>query len=294
MEHVRQRIEALANDRQSGATTILSAALEILHEAAATGEPILPVARALCRAQPNMASIWNAAAAAVAAVDEPDRLTHFAARVTRAQRALGRHARGHFRTTGTTPLRAVTVSSSAAVRTVLTSLSTDRPVHVSCGEGRPSLEGRTQAAALAAAGVPTAIFSDAGLGHALAGADLVLVGADALAPEWFVNKSGTAMLAAMASRLGVPVYVVATRDRFASRGLAERLPLDDGPADEIWKEPPAGVTPRNPLFERVPLELATAVLSDVGLLGIDMVPDACAAAQDDTLLEALNALTGQT
>ena len=293
MEHLRQRIEAVATDRQSGATAILALALDVLQDAVATGQPILPVARALCRAQPNMASVWNAAASAVAARVEAERLDHFAVRVGQAAGALARHAREHFLATGTTPLRVVTVSASSAVRTVLTAVSTDRPVRVACGEARPGLEGRTQAAALAAAGVPAALFSDAGLGHALAGADLVLVGADAVAPEWFVNKSGTAMLAAMAWRLGVPVYVAATRDRFASHPLAARLPLDDGPADEVWDQPPTGVTPRNPIFERVPLDLVTAVLSDLGLLGVDMVPDACAAAQDELLLEALRALADE-
>jgi translation initiation factor 2B subunit (eIF-2B alpha/beta/delta family) len=293
MEHLRQRIEAVASDRQSGATAIHALALAVLQDATATGQPIVPVARALCRAQPNMASVWNAAAAAVAARFEPDRLTRFAARVARAPGALARHAREHFLTAGSTPLRAVTVSSSAAVRTVLTAVSTDRPVRVACGEARPGLEGRVQAAALAAAGVPASIFADAGLGHALAGADLVLVGADAMAPEWFVNKSGTAMLAAMAARLGVPVYVAATSDRFAGHALAGRLPLDEGLAEEVWDEPPANVTPHNPTFERVPLDLVTAVLSDVGLLGIGMVPDACAAAQDDALLTALGTLADE-
>jgi translation initiation factor 2B subunit (eIF-2B alpha/beta/delta family) len=293
MDHLRHRIDAMANDRQSGATALLAAGLDVLRDALATGQPILPVARALCQAQPNMAALWNAAAAAVAARTEPERLDHFGARVAHAPAALARHAREHFLATGTTPLRAVTVSASAAVRTVLTAVALDRPVRAACGEARPGLEGRTQAAALAAAGVPAAVFSDAGLGHALAGADLVIVGADAVAPEWFVNKSGTAMLAAMAVRLGVPVYVAATRDRFAGHALAARLPLDEGPAAEVWDQPPAGVTPRNPLFERVPLDLVTAVLSDTGLLGVDMVPDACAAAQDDALIEALRVLADE-
>jgi hypothetical protein len=71
MEHLRQRIEAVASDRQSGATPILALALAVQQDATATGQPIVPVARALCRAQPNMASVWNAAAAAVAARFEP-------------------------------------------------------------------------------------------------------------------------------------------------------------------------------------------------------------------------------
>jgi len=40
----------------------------------------------------------------------------------------------------------------------------------------------------------------------------VLVGADAVGDEWFVNKVGTAAICALAIQSGVPVYVLAGRD----------------------------------------------------------------------------------
>src|SRR5436190_1738139 len=81
---------------------------------------------------------------------------------------------------------------------------------------RPALEGRRLASRLAAAGIAVTYFSDAAISQALGGADAVVFGADAVAPEWFLNKSGTRMLAAAAGQQGLPVHVIATRDKFVS------------------------------------------------------------------------------
>jgi translation initiation factor 2B subunit (eIF-2B alpha/beta/delta family) len=150
-------------------------------------------------------------------------------------------------------------------------------LRVSCSESRPALEGRTLAARLVSAGAAVTCFSDAALGHALGAADAVVVGADAVAPEWFLNKSGTRMLAAAAAQQGVPVYVLASRDKFVTHAIASRLVIREGEAAEIWEGPPPGVVVRNPYFEPTPLDLVTSVISDVGVLGAGMVPDVCEA-----------------
>jgi translation initiation factor 2B subunit (eIF-2B alpha/beta/delta family) len=97
-------------------------------------------------------------------------------------------------------------------------------------------------------------------------ADAVLVGADAVAEEWFVNKCGTGLLAAAASFHGVPVYVLAGREKLVAD--AARLELRSGPAVEVWESPPAAVEVRNPYFERVSARLATAFVSDAGVKAI--------------------------
>jgi len=292
-EHLAQRIHAIAVDRTSGASAILTDAIAILREAAAEPATLAEAARALCRAQPSMASLWNAAIAATAEGPESSRLDAFAERAAGAPAAIARYAREHFLDTPDTPLRAVTVSSSGSVRSVLEAVAADRAVRAACAEGRPAYEGHTLAAELAASGVPVTLFADAGLGHALAGADVVIVGADAIAPEWFINKIGTAMLAAMALRQSVPVYVVATRHKFVGHELAALLPLDEGPSEEIWEDPPAGITVRNFYFERIPLDLVTAVITDDGIIGARTVPDVCAAAQDEAAIEALRVLSAE-
>ena len=119
------------------------------------------------------------------------------------------------------------------------------------------------------------LFSDSAIAHALDDADAVMVGADAIVPSWFLNKSGTRMLAAAAAQRGVPVYVIAARDKFVPQQVADGLVIRSGDATEIWATPPPGVDVRNPYFESTPLDLVTAVISDVGILGTGMIPDVC-------------------
>ena len=140
---------------------------------------------------------------------------------------------------------------------------------------------------LAAAGVSVTHYTDAALGHALAGADGLLVGADAISPDWFLNKSGTRMLVAAAGQQGVPVYVLATRDKFLSRAIASHLEVRDEGADQVWPSPPPGVRVCNPCFETTPIDAISAVISDAGVLGAGLVADACSSAGDDLLINLL-------
>ena len=154
------------------------------------------------------------------------------------------------------------------------------------------MEGRALAARLAALGIPVTCMTDAALGQALTSADAVLVGADAVTAHWFLNKAGTRMLAAAAATGGVPVYVVASREKFASAAVASRLVIREAAAGEVWSDPPAGVRVRNVYFERTTLDAVTGFITDDGLLdarearaaceALDReVPESLAAALDD-------------
>jgi translation initiation factor 2B subunit (eIF-2B alpha/beta/delta family) len=283
-----ERIDRVTDDRESGASDIRDEVIRILASARAQ-QVVTPVARALCRAQPSMASVWNAALEAVAAQHDAGRFDRFTQRVARAGTALARFAVEAFSVErASEPLRLVTISSSRSVLTVIDGVRQRRPVYLSCTEGRPALEGRGLAAKVASLGVPVTCFGDAAIGHALATADAVVVGADAIGPEWLMNKSGTKMLAAAALQQGVPVYVAATRDKFVSDGVAARLEIRQGSAREIWDSPPPGVEIRNPYFESTPLDLVTAIISDAGVLGAGMVPEVCESLHDEAIARALD------
>ncbi len=279
-EALQARVDALAADRESGASVLVQAAVTVLREALALGATQV-VARAVCAVQPGMAPIWNAALAACAG-DEP--FERFAARLARAPRALtrfGLEVLGPRPETGAAPLRLVTLSGSAQVAALVTALAQAGPVQVACSESRPGLDGRGLALRLAAIGIPVTCFADAALGHALAGADAVLVGADAVAPHWFRHRSGTRMLAALAMREGVPFYVVASRDTFLPPGLLGHVEASEGPPGDVWADPPAGVSVRNPGCEPTPLDLVTGLITDAGLLPPEAAPDVCQALEAD-------------
>jgi translation initiation factor 2B subunit (eIF-2B alpha/beta/delta family) len=271
---LEKRIARLAADHESGASEILAEVIGILRDVLATGADVTATAQAICRAQPMMAPVWNAAIAALASRDRPERFMRFAERVKRAPDALARFAIEHFRE-GAPLLQIATISYSGTVVDVVGALARVRPVRVACSESRPALEGRKLAARLAALGVPVTFYSDAAIGHALGAVDAVLVGADAVAPAFFLNKSGTRMLAAAASTKAVPFYVVASRDKFINHAIARLLQGGEGDPAEVWGDAPAGVTVRNPYFEWTPLDLTASVITDVGVLGAGSVPDLC-------------------
>jgi len=259
LEGLERRIARIAADRQSGASELLAEATAILAEGLATGVPVRPLATALIAAQPSMAPMRNAVRAALLATASPD-FDRYVQRARRAPDALVRHAVALLGSESPDTLRLVTISFSATVLRVLESLAGRQPIHVSCSDGQPGLEGRRLAERLAAAGIAVTHYTDAALGHAIAGATAVLTGADAVTPDWFLNKTGTRMLAAVAGSEGVPVYVAATLDKFVSRDVAGRLDIREESPAEIWPAPPAGVRVRNPYFEATSLHLVSAVI----------------------------------
>jgi translation initiation factor 2B subunit (eIF-2B alpha/beta/delta family) len=291
-------ISDIAQDRVSGATEIAQRAIEVLRRV--MSQPAaerLEVSRAICHAQPAMASLWNAALAAANDEGQPARFERFMHRVQRAPSALTRFACQLFTerdaagaAVNTEPLSLVTLSSSASVRRAFEALAHKRAVRVACAEGRPALEGRRMAETLAEGGIAVTLFSDAAIAEAVHDATAVVFGADAVASDWFMNKVGTRMLAAAASMAGVPVYVIASADKFCAPALSPCIRPRDGGADEIWDAPPARVVLRNPYFERVPLELVVAVITDGGIMPAADVPAFCASLGSSAPIELVRQL----
>jgi len=277
------RIARIAGNRHSGASQLLSEAVGVLADAVAAETPLEPLATALIAAQPSMAPIRNAVRAALLA-RTPEEFERYVQRTRRAPAALVRHAVALLGSEAPGHAHVATISFSATVLRVLETLAHAQRLQVSCAEGRPGLEGRRLAEQLALSGVDVTHYTDAGLGHALAGATAVLVGADAVTPDWFLNKSGTRMLAAAASFQGVPVYVAATLDKFVSRAVGSRLEIREESPAEVWPASPAGIRVRNPYFESTPMDLVSAVISQAGVLGAAVVADACPTAGDELLL----------
>ena len=133
-----------------------------------------------------------------------------------------------------------------------------------CAGARDS--GRDLAGRLAARGLRVEVYTDAAIGVALESAEALLVGADAVGPDRFINKVGTAALCALAGVVGVPVYVLAGREKVLAREDFAALERGGGPPDEVWRDAPAGVTALNPYFEEVPGSLASALITDSGVI----------------------------
>lgn len=268
---LQQQIQMIAADQVSGATSLLLRALETLERASHDRTTLQHAAAALCRAQPSMAGFHTAAALALAAEEPAAEVRGLLAKVRRSPAAIARFAVPilRLRTTNRRPLRLATCSRSAAVEQALADLGAIEPLQVCCAESLPGGEGRALAQALASRGYQVELYTDAGLSTAIPGVDALLVGADAVSPGSFINKAGTAALAALAQSRGIPVLVLAGRDKVLPREIFDTLPIREGRPSGDTAGTTAGPTIRMPLFERVSPDLSAQLVTDRGILLVE-------------------------
>lgn len=275
----------LADDRTSSATVLAGEAESLLRAARARGlDAVRETARQVCKAQPAMASLWNLSAAALD--PNPGTFERLAARTRRAPSAVARYCGALLKED---TRRVVTCSRSAVVEACVRALR----LPVICAESRPGLEGRALAEALARDGIQVTVVADAAIASDFRDGDVVLVGADAVAAEWFLNKTGTGQLCAAAQLSGVASFIVAGREKCIAAELASLLRLvQDDPAT-LWQDPPPGIRVGNALFERIAIDRVAGVVTDTGLLAGEMVREAGEAVLPPILVRALVDLLAQ-
>lgn len=255
-EHVRR----IADDRVSGATALVLAGIEVLLAAPRDRTQLLEVAERLQRAQPLMAGFLTLRALLERSKDPASDLEMMARRIRRAPSAIARLAVPliRLRPADSHPLRVITCSRSQIVETTLVALAAEEPLQVRCAESRPGGEGSGLARALADRGIDARLYEDTAIGTTVPGADAVVVGADAVSSRGFINKAGTAGLAALARFHGVPVYVLTGRERVIPAEVFDALPV----------EPPLTAdglqTPVSVVFERIPARFTDQLVTDAG------------------------------
>jgi eIF-2B alpha/beta/delta-like uncharacterized protein len=189
------------------------------------------------------------------------------------------------------PLRVLTLGSSGAMAggqagTALGLLMAahhgGRPVDVVVAEGRPGLEGaRVAAWELAQAGVPYAVTTDAAASAIVAAREvaLVVVAAERVAADGDVlAQAGTLALALAAREAGLPFLVCApttSLDRDLLVGAAAAV--EEGRPGAVLRAAGTRVAPegspvRNPVQDRTPAALATALVTDEGVLRAPFEP----------------------
>jgi translation initiation factor 2B subunit (eIF-2B alpha/beta/delta family) len=156
--------------------------------------------------------------------------------------------------------RVVTLSSSAVARRALVEAHRSHRLRdVVVAESRPGGEGLQTAHALARAGIAVTLVPDALVAARVAGADVALLGADAVTPSAVWNKCGS-LAVALAARAGARPLIVATgSDRLVGAALAARLRN----VAIAWRRPGAlRVRTSAELFDAVPLGLAARIVTE--------------------------------
>ncbi|MHC1680484.1 MAG: hypothetical protein AB9860_04430 [Methanomassiliicoccales archaeon] len=153
------------------------------------------------------------------------------------------------------PSKVVTISYSGTVVNSLLSLPKD--VEISVAESLPMGEGTLTCSKLAEKGHHASMFRDSMIASEVRKADLVLVGADGVCPEGVVNKVGTMLLALAAREFGKPFVVLCSTSK-----LIPVLEMDVMETETVIDR----VKVKEVIFELIPLDLVTSVVSDEGVL----------------------------
>jgi len=126
-------------------------------------------------------------------------------------------------------------------------------------ESRPVLEGRIQASRLADLGFQVTLITDASISRYMEQADLAILGADAVFPEYFINKSGSQSIALACREYGKSCLVVCDSRKLWLNQEKEITAAgffdQPSPPNEVWNDPPSSLNIENLYFERTPNRL---------------------------------------
>ncbi|MGO8756478.1 MAG: S-methyl-5-thioribose-1-phosphate isomerase [Gallionellaceae bacterium] len=169
-----------------------------------------------------------------------------------------------------------TAGWGTALGVIRSAVAAGKKIFVIADETRPFLQGaRLTAWEMVQERIPVTLITDnmAGFMMAHGEVDAVMVGADRVAANGDVaNKIGTYMVAVLARRHNIPLYVacpLSTIDMSIASGAD--IPIEERSADEVkgfrdfhWAA--EGVAIRNPAFDVTPAELVTALITEKGVV----------------------------
>jgi translation initiation factor 2B subunit (eIF-2B alpha/beta/delta family) len=162
-------------------------------------------------------------------------------------------------------------SQSSAVREIFEAYQGNRKkVKIIQTESRPILEGRIQATNLHKLGYEVKLVSDTGYARHLDRINMILLGADAIFRDYFVNKSGSYNICLAGKNAGIPVYILADSRKFWFSLSPEHQEMQYNeskkPGEEIWKDPHPGIDIENFYFEKIPVDWADGFITEKEIL----------------------------
>ena len=166
---------------------------------------------------------------------------------------------------------AITIcNSSAAISAMVACYKAGKITGVFACETRPKRQGLITVRELAEAGVPVTLIVDSAMRYVMPQVAVAFVGTDSLESDGSViNKIGTHLLAATARDYNVPFYACAETYKFLPASMiGKRVEIEQRSYKEIVAnaEVPGGVEIFNPVFDRVPPELVTGIITEEGVI----------------------------
>lgn len=156
--------------------------------------------------------------------------------------------------------------SSTVVSSLLSARSQKKFFRAVCTEARPGMEGRRLATMLASGGLEVIHSFDLSLGLVLPTCRAAFMGVDCVGRPGLVNKVGSWTLALACRELNIPLYALAGTEKFVPDDVFFAFEEHVRPGDETWNTAPQGVKVLNHQFELVPFNWIAALVTDEGII----------------------------
>lgn len=163
--------------------------------------------------------------------------------------------------------------SSTVTNMLMRAKAEGKSFEVICTESRPVFQGRITAREMLDAGIKTTMIVDSAVRYFMNDVDLVVVGADAITSEGnVINKIGTSMVALAAKEARTPFYVASELLKFDPATVhGDYETIEERSTTEVWKDPPLGLSIRNPAFDVTRREFIHGIISEEGVVSPDSV-----------------------
>jgi translation initiation factor 2B subunit (eIF-2B alpha/beta/delta family) len=159
----------------------------------------------------------------------------------------------------------MTISNSTMVQHVfLTAEAQKRRFEVFCLKSHPPDEGIDLAEFLAGRGLAVTLIADAEMASFIPHMNLVMIGADRLVADGFVNKSGSLPLCLTARYFNIPVYMACETAKILSE-KERSIKFHPRNASEVYQGNSPGLAVQNIYYEKIPLNLVHKIICEEGV-----------------------------
>jgi len=156
--------------------------------------------------------------------------------------------------------------SSTVVSCLLAARARGRYFRVACTESMPSMEGRKLASQLSEGKIEVMYTYDTAMGLILPNCSVAFMGCDCVGAPGLVNKAGSLLLALACKDMGIPLYCLASTDKFVNEDRLFEFENHERPGSEVWSDAPAEVRVLNRQFELIPVHYITGIITENGLI----------------------------
>jgi len=119
-------------------------------------------------------------------------------------------------------------------------------------------------------GYEVKLVTDTGFTRHLDSINMILLGADAVYKDFFVNKAGSYGICLSGKNAGIPIYVLADSRKYWFSLPPDRQETqfiqDKKPSEELWQDPHPGIEVENYYFEKTPVDWVDGFISETDVL----------------------------